>query len=65
MRVVRPQSHLQKLTTLNLRANEDGANIHGNHEWDDDREIHMGNAGQNGLSIQKTYFRPTSISTAP
>jgi hypothetical protein len=32
----RPQSHLQKLTTLNLRANEDRAN--------NDREIHIGSA---------------------
>jgi hypothetical protein len=36
---VRPQSHLQKFTVLNLRANEDRANTHGNHERDNDREI--------------------------
>ena len=41
---VRPQSHLQKFTALNLRANEDRANTDGNHERDNDREIHVGSA---------------------
>jgi hypothetical protein len=40
----RPQSRLQKSTTLNLRANENRANTHGNDEWDNDREIHIGSA---------------------
>jgi hypothetical protein len=39
-----PQGHLQKFTALNLRANEDRANTDGNHERDNDREIHIGSA---------------------
>jgi len=48
-----------------LRANEDRANTHGNNEWDNDREILLEAQSMNGLSIQKTYFRPTSMSTSP
>jgi hypothetical protein len=38
----RPQSHSQKSTTLNLRANEDRANTHGNRVPDNDRETAIG-----------------------
>jgi hypothetical protein len=43
-----------------LRANEDRANTHGNDEWDNDREIHIGSA-EHERSVDPEDLLPANL----